>query len=111
MDPSDGTYRVVVSVPPGSGFLPGQFTEARIVVEERPDVLVVPEVSVVRSTEEGSWIVLVDGDRAVRLPVTIGLRDGGWVEVQAEGLAQGMRVVTDDAYSLPEETRIHIVGG
>jgi len=53
--------------------------------------------------------MVVEGDRAVRRPVTVGLRDRGLVEVQSDGLEAGMTIVTDDAYSLPEETKIHIV--
>jgi membrane fusion protein (multidrug efflux system) len=53
--------------------------------------------------------MVVEGDSAVRHPVTVGLRDGGMVEVSGEGLREGMRIVTVEAYSLPEQTRIHIV--
>ena len=110
IDPSTGTYRVQASVPPGSGFTPGQFTDIRIVAEQRVGVLAVPEVSLVTRAGEGSWVMLVQGDSAVRLPVTVGLRDGGLIEVAGEGLAEGTTIVTDDAYSLPEVTKIRIVG-
>jgi membrane fusion protein (multidrug efflux system) len=110
IDPNTGTYRVQASIPPGSGFTPGQFTDIRIVAEERPDVLAVPEVSLVTRAGEGSWIMVVEGDSAVRRPVTVGLRDAGLVEVAGEGLAEGTTIVTDDAYSLPEVTKIRIVG-
>jgi hypothetical protein len=42
--------------------------------------------------------------------VRVGLHDGGLVEVTGEGLTEGTTIVTDDAYSLPEVTRIRIVG-
>jgi membrane fusion protein (multidrug efflux system) len=110
IDPRTGTYRVQTSVPPGSGYTPGQFTDIRIVAEEHPNVLVVPEVSLVTRAGEGSWVMVVEGDSAVRRPVTVGLRDHGLVEVAGDGIAEGTTVVTDDAYSLPEVTKIHIVG-
>lgn len=109
LDPATGTYPVQASLPAGAGFTPGEFTSIRIVAEEHPDVLVVPEVSLATRAGEGSWIMVVEGDRAVRRPVVVGLRDRGLVEVSGEGLTTGMRIVTDDAYSLPEETKIHIV--
>jgi len=110
IDPRTGTYRVQASVPAGAAFTPGQFTDIRIVAAEHPNVLVVPEVSVVTRGDEGSWLMVVEGDSAVRRPVTVGLRDGGLVEVAGEGLSEGTTIVTDDAYSLPEVTKIRIVG-
>jgi len=111
VDPVTGTYRVQASVPPGAGFMPGQFTEIRIVASEHPDVLVVPEASVITRPGEGTWIVVVEGEQAVRRLVTVGLRDRSLVEVSGEGLEEGMRIVTDEAYGLPEETRVRVVGG
>jgi membrane fusion protein (multidrug efflux system) len=111
VDPATGTSRMVTALPPGARLLPGQFIDLRIVAEEHAGVLAVPEVSLVSRPGAGSWIMVVEGERAVRRPVTVGLRDGGLVEVSGEGLAEGMTIVTDDAYSLPEETRIRIVAG
>lgn len=111
VDPATGTYRVQVTVPVGSGLMPGQFTEIRIVAEERPDVLAVPVGSVVTRPEEGTWIVVVEGDQAVRRFVEVGLRDRGLVEISGDGVVEGMRIVTDEAYGLPEETRIRLVEG
>lgn len=110
IDPRTGTYRVQAAIPPGSGFTPGQFTDIRIVAEERPRVLVVPEESVVTRPDEGSWVMVVEGDSAVRRMVTAGIREGGLVEVTGEELTEGTTIVTADAYSLPEVTRIRIVG-
>jgi len=109
IDPRTGTYRVQASIPAGAGFRPGQLTDIRIVAEEHANVLVVPEVSLVTRPGEGNWIMVVEGGRATRRPVTVGLRERGLVEVSAEGLGEGMTIVTDDAYSLPEETKIRVV--
>lgn len=111
VDPATGTYRLQAAVPAGAGFMPGQFTEIRIVAEVHPDVLAVPERSVVTRASEGTWIVVVEGDHVTRFPVTVGIRDRGLVEVSGEGLEEGMDVVTDEAYGLPEETSIRVVGG
>jgi len=111
VDPTTGTYRVQASIPAGSGFMPGEFTEIRIVAEERSDVLVVPEDGVVTRPEEGSWIVVVEGDRATRLPVVVGLRDRGLVEVSGDGVREGLQIVTREAYGLPEEINVHVVEG
>lgn len=109
IDPATGTYRVQASIPPDAGLMPGQFTDIRIVAAVHDDVLVVPEAGVVTTTDGDSWIVVVEGDRAVRRSVTVGLSDGGLVEVSGDGIAEGLTVVTEEAYSLPEETAIHVV--
>jgi membrane fusion protein (multidrug efflux system) len=109
VDQHTGTYRVQASIPPAGRFAPGQFTEIRIVAEERPNVLVVPEEGLVTRAGEGSWIVVVDSGQATRRPVTVGVRDAGLVEVSGAGLEEGMTVVTVEAYSLPERTKIHLL--
>jgi multidrug efflux pump subunit AcrA (membrane-fusion protein) len=111
VDPNTGAYRVQLSVPAKAGFMPGQFVETRIVAAEHRDVLVVPEGSVITRPQEGTWIVVVQGDRAVHRPVTVGFRDRGLAEVTGEGLTEGMRIVTDEAYGLPTDTKIRVVGG
>jgi len=104
------TVPVRASLRAGGGYRPGQLLGVRIVVEERPDCLVVPLDALVERVGQGTSIMRVEGERAVRTAVTAGLRSDGLVEVQGEGLAEGMLVVTDDAYSLPAETRIHVIG-
>lgn len=112
IDDKTDTVTVRTSVPPAAGFRPGQFLNVRLVSEERPNVLAVPERAVIANTVGGTEgaIVLVQGEQAVHKPVTIGLRENGWVEVQAEGLKEGMVIVTDDAYAVPQEpTKVHII--
>jgi len=106
IDPATDTVSVRAALPAGSGYLPGSFLEARILVDEHPGSLVVPEESLVTRAGEGEWIVVVQGDEAVRKPVTSGLREGGLVEVTGDGLAEGAEIVGAEAYSLPPETRV-----
>jgi hypothetical protein len=42
--------------------------------------------------------------------VTLGLHEGGLVEIQGEGLKEGMAVVTVGTYGLPDKTKIRIIG-
>jgi membrane fusion protein (multidrug efflux system) len=111
IDPKTDTVLVRASVPAGSGFEPGRFLSIRIVSEERRGVLAVPEVSLVADSVGGSSgsIVLVEGGRAVRKVVRAGLHEGGLVEVEGEGLREGMTIVTEDAYAVPAESKVHIV--
>lgn len=112
IDPKTDTVAMRVSVPANQGFHPGQFLNVRIVCDEHKDCLAVPEKAVVADTvaADSGVIVLVEGDKAIRKPVRIGFREGGLVEVEAEGLKEGLVIVTDDAYAVPAEpTKIHIV--
>lgn len=106
VDPATGAVAVRAALPAGSGLRPGQTVRFRITVAEHRDVLAVPAESVVTDEQGHSSIWVVSGDQAARQAVTAGLRDGGWVEVQAPGLAAGEKVVTVGAYGLPDKTQI-----
>jgi membrane fusion protein (multidrug efflux system) len=110
VDPASDSVRLLADLSPGATrLLPGRFVEIRVVADEHERSLVVPESSVVTRADEGSWIVRVEGDRATRQVVRPGIRDGGLVEVEGEGLEEGEAIVVDDAYGLPPDTRVRIV--
>jgi membrane fusion protein (multidrug efflux system) len=110
VDAKTDTVPVRISVPPASHLRPGQFVTVRIVCEERRDRLVVPETSVMTDTDGHSLIATVQGDTATKRAVTLGLREGGLVEIEGEGLKAGMSVVTVGVYGLPQKTKIRVVG-
>ena len=108
VDPLTDTLLVRASLNHDSGLRPGQFVNVRILVEERPERLVVPIESVV--TREGSSVIaVVEGDSAKQKIIKPGLRDGNLIEVSGEGLQEGMTIVTQGVYGLPPETRIRVV--
>ncbi len=109
VDSANDTVLVRVSLPKETGLRAGQFVSVRIVSEERKDLLAVPAESVVKDEEEGTVISLVEGDKATRKAVKTGLRDGELVEVSAEGLKEGLNVVTIGAYGLPKETKVKVL--
>ena len=110
IDDKNDSVPVRVSLPAGSGFKPGQFLSIRIVCEERPGCLAVPENAAVADTvgAETGLIVVVEGDKALHKPVKLGLREGGLVEVEGEGIKEGQAIVTEDAYAVPDKTKVHI---
>jgi membrane fusion protein (multidrug efflux system) len=111
IDPRTDTVLVRAAVPAGAGFRPGQFLSIRIISEERRDVLAVPDAGLIADSVGGDTgsIVLVEGNKAVRKPVKAGLRESGLVEVTGEGLKEGLVIVTEDAYNITGETKIHII--
>ncbi len=96
--------RAVVS----TAIRPGQFVDVRIVTDERRDRLVVPIESIVRG-EQGNEIAVVNGKTAVKQRVTLGLAEGGVVEVQGDGLREGLSVVVQGAYGLPPTSHIKVM--
>jgi len=108
VDPATDTVVVRASIPPGSNWRPGQFLEFRIVTDEHPNCLVVPAASVITREGEGSWVMVVTGDTAVRTAVTTGLREDGLIEVSGPEMAEETVVVTAEAYGLPAQTRVRI---
>ena len=108
VDPLNDTVLVRATLPAESGLRPGQFVNVRIVVEQRTDRLTVPIDSVV-SQEGASLIAVVDGDNAKQQVIKPGLRDGNLIEVDGEGLLEGMTIVTQGVYGLPAETRIRVL--
>lgn len=108
VDPFTDTVLVRASLPVNAVLRTGQFVSASIVVEERPQRLAVPIDSVV-IRDKTALIALVNGNTAKQREVKLGLRDGNLIEVQGEGLSEGMTVVTQGVYGLPTETRIKVV--
>ena len=109
VDLTNDTVLVRAAIPKNAGLRPGQFLRLRIITEEHKDCLAVSRESVVTDTEGRSVIALVEGERAVQKPVTLGLRDGAWVEIQGEGIKEGATIVTTGAYGLPKETKIRVL--
>jgi multidrug efflux pump subunit AcrA (membrane-fusion protein) len=109
---NNGTVLMRALLPADSGLRPGQFVPLRVITAVHPDCLAAPAESVVTdpALRDGrSVIALVNGDAATQTPVTTGLHEGGWVEIEGTGLKEGDSVATVGAYGLPEKTKIRVV--
>lgn len=104
------SIRLRARVPNPDGRLsPGLFARIRIVVQERPDAILVPEAAVFQ--DGGSlFIYRVEGGRAVKTPVTIGQRRPGVVEVR-DGLARDAMVVVAGQQLLRDGAAVDVVSG
>jgi len=111
VDDKNDAVPVRVSLPAGPAFRPGQFLGVRIVCEEKAGCLAVPESAAVADAigADTGLIVVVEGDKALRKAVKFGLREGGLVEVEGEGIKEGLVIVTEDAYAVPNDTKIHVI--
>ena len=101
------TFLVRVRVPnPGHKLRPGLFASASIVLEQRDDVVVVPESAL--DTSSGEPVVMVlEGDKARRQPVTLGLRGDDGLEVG--GIAAGARILTEGHFGLPDGSAVRVI--
>jgi membrane fusion protein (multidrug efflux system) len=111
IDDKNDAVPVRVSLPAGPAFRPGQFLSVRIVCEEKTGCLAVPESAAVADAigADTGLIVAVEGEKAIRKPVKFGLRESGLVEVVGEGIKEGLVIVTDDAYAVPNDMKIHVI--
>lgn len=91
IDTATRLARARISIDDATQIRSGMFVEAAILVAER-ETIAVP-VTAVGSGAEGASVMKVANGTVTRTAVTLGIRDGGWVEVLT-GLAAGDSVVT-----------------
>jgi RND family efflux transporter MFP subunit len=93
------TLRTELDLPNPDGLLrPGMYATAHILLQERPDVLVLPRSALVREGKQSFCWIVKDG-QAVRTPIRLGLQVGNDVEV-VSGLKGDEQVVQAKAESL-----------
>jgi len=108
IDPLTDTVLIRASLNPNTDLRTGQFVRARILVEERSDRFAAPIESVV-SNDGVSVIAVVEGDHVKQRTIKTGLREGQLIEIDGDGLQDGMTIVTQGAYNLPPDTRIRVL--
>jgi RND family efflux transporter MFP subunit len=100
IDPQSRTVSLIYEMNNPENSLPlGQFSTVHIDTEQKNEVLAVPESALIE--EEGNFVVFVhvSGESFEKRRVTLGIRDGDWVEI-ASGLDEGEHVVTENAYQV-----------
>ena len=99
VDPKTGTLELQATFPnPRHTLLPGQFGRVRLRVDERQNVIVVPQRALVELQGLQSVFTVVDGKAAVR-PVVMGDRVGQ-NQIVEQGLKAGDRVVVEGTMKL-----------
>ncbi|MGO4664790.1 efflux RND transporter periplasmic adaptor subunit [Bosea sp. 2YAB26] len=93
VDVNGRAIRLRATIPNGDGVLkPGLFARINIIVDQRENALVVPETAVVPDGT-GKMIFVVENGKAKRMPVELGKRLPGKVEI-VKGLTPTMQIVT-----------------
>ena len=86
---------------------PGEFVNARLLLETRSDALAIPSAAIQRGPQGlFVWIATADNTAAVR-PLRVGPTTGDLTIVDA-GLEEGDRVVTDGQFKLQAKTPVSV---
>lgn len=93
VDPQRGTVEVRLAVPKPPVFLrPDMTVSVELVGGTKAEALVLPSGAVRDADREAPWVLALQNGRAVRVPVKLGLRGIGSVEIVA-GLKEGDEVI------------------
>lgn len=101
VDPQRGTVEVRLAVPKPPAFLrPDMTVSVELVGGVKKDALVLPSGAVRDADREAPWVLLLSEGRALRVPVKLGLRGIGAVEILA-GLKEGDEAIPQTEKAVP----------
>jgi len=108
IDPNTGTVRLKAVFPNEDGALfPNQFVNARLLLEVKRGMTLVPSAAVQRGAK-GTFIYVVKEDKTVAVrPVTVGVTHGDEASISS-GLAPEELVVVDGTEKLREGSKVDI---
>lgn len=108
IDPNSGTVRLRAEFPNKDHMLfPSQFVNARLLLETKRGVTIVPTAAIQRSPQ-GPYVYLVKPDQTVAVrQVTLGPTEGDETAID-QGLAPGDQVVVEGAERLREGSKVEV---
>jgi RND family efflux transporter MFP subunit len=109
VDAATGTVKVTLDVEPDERLRPGMFTRVFLETEKRPESLVIPK-SALSLESLGDTVYVADAGVADRREVTLGFREGDYVEI-LDGLDEGDLVVVVGQDGLSDGTPIQQLAG
>ncbi len=101
VDLQRGTVEVRLAVPQPPAFLkPDMTVSVELIGANRPNALVLPAAAVRESDSAAPWVLMLQDQRAVRVPVKLGLSGIGTIEI-ASGLQEGDLAIPQTEKALP----------
>jgi RND family efflux transporter MFP subunit len=88
---------------------PGMFAEAKLVLETKEGVLVLPKQAVIDSGDK-KYVYVVKDNKAIQTEITTGIEDDERVEI-VSGLQAGDMIVLSGQNKLQNETPVTVSGG
>jgi len=107
INPANRSLSVIVDFTNPGDWRPGASVRADVVLQRRPDAIMVPQVAVVRRPA-GDVVYVVEGQKVREQPVRRGERNGGLVEI-VDGLNGGETVAVDGAGFLTDGATVNVV--
>lgn len=108
VDTSTGTVKVTVeAVRPPDAVRPGAFVTVDIVRETKPNAVRVPREAVIRELRD-AHIFIVEGDKARRRDLTLGLEEGEFIEALT-GVKPGDKVIVAGQGALRDGALIKVL--
>ncbi len=110
IDPSTGTVKLKAEFPNGKNELfPNQFVNARLIIDVKRAVLIIPSPAVQRGPQ-GTFVYVVKADQTAEMrPVVLGVTQEGQSSI-ASGLTAGELVVVDGADRLRDGSKVEVKG-
>ncbi len=108
IDPTTGTVKLKAVFANREGELfPNQFVNARLLVDVKKNVVIVPSAAILK-TPQGAFAFVLKPDKTVAMrPVKAGVTQGGETSID-EGLEAGEQVVVDGAERLREGSKVEV---
>lgn len=101
-------YTVTVKFPNDKLLLkPGMYREVYTVVDEREDVLYLP-TDIIQRQGDKTFVYTLDGDKAKKQEITLGLRNSKYYEVK-KGLKATDKVISSGATMIDNGTKVKVV--
>jgi RND family efflux transporter MFP subunit len=91
---------------PGYFLKPGMFTTVELTAEVSPSAVLVPDSAVLRSGENNTVFVALEGGKFEPRTVALGLRAEGNLYQVMSGLSEGERIVTSGQFMLDSESQL-----
>lgn len=108
VDPSTNVGGVRIRIAnPGGRLKLGMFLNAQVQVEVHKNALLVPAEAVYRDEEGKPQVYIVNGDTAKAADVTLGIENGGRVEI-LDGVKDGDTIVHTGGYGLGDTAKVKI---
>lgn len=120
VDLRTGAVPIQVDLPAGASLRPGLAVRVRIILEEHKDCLVVPRQAVVADENGDSVVSIIENEttdkdsgarfaQATHKTVKTGIEENGLIEIDADGIKEGTKVVTAGAFGLPAASRVKLL--
>lgn len=109
IEPTSRSYEVDVKLPSRANLKPNMTAVLRIVDYEKMDAIVLP-IKAVHQSENGKYVFIVQNNTAKRVPIKVGNRYQGNVEV-VSGVKVGDQVVVEGTENIEEGDQLKVASG